>query len=165
MLQVLKQDKSIEHMGHKNDAYWICKCLKCGTIKPIRGISLRKGMSRSCGCIKSHGEETIAKILTENNIPYKKEYTFPDLYYKKENCKMRFDFAILDSNNKLIKLIEYDGCQHFQEGVRENGWNNQDSYLEVKKRDEIKNRYCKEHFIKLTRIKYDEEITLEKLLN
>lgn len=55
-------------MGHENDAYWVCQCLKCGSIKTIRGYSLRNGLAQSCGCIKSFGEEQIATILTNNDI-------------------------------------------------------------------------------------------------
>lgn len=51
-------------MGHQNDAYWFCECLNCGSIKSIRGISLRKGLTHSCGCILSKGEALISHILT-----------------------------------------------------------------------------------------------------
>ena len=40
------------------DHYWICKC-QCGTIRKVRGSSLKKGISKSCGCIK--------KISNSNN--------------------------------------------------------------------------------------------------
>ena len=33
-----------------NDSYWLCKC-DCGNIKVIRGISIKKGLSKSCGCL------------------------------------------------------------------------------------------------------------------
>jgi len=32
-------------------AYWTCKC-ECGTIVPVSGKSLRKGLSKSCGCYR-----------------------------------------------------------------------------------------------------------------
>lgn len=33
-----------------NQVRWVCKC-DCGTIKQIRGPELRKGKTRSCGCL------------------------------------------------------------------------------------------------------------------
>jgi hypothetical protein len=31
-------------------AHWLCRC-ECGTLRVINGISLRKGATRSCGCL------------------------------------------------------------------------------------------------------------------
>lgn len=31
--------------------YWVCKC-DCGTIKEIMGHSLKRGVTKSCGCLK-----------------------------------------------------------------------------------------------------------------
>ena len=36
--------------------YWVCEC-ECGTIKIVSGHSLKNGTSKSCGCVKSFGEE------------------------------------------------------------------------------------------------------------
>lgn len=33
------------------DRYWLCQC-ECGTVKKVRGSSLRRGLSNSCGCLK-----------------------------------------------------------------------------------------------------------------
>ncbi len=159
-LTVLYQDLSPEHQGHEKDSYWICKCENCGSIKSIRSISLRKGLTKSCGCIKSYGEEKIAKILTDNNINFQREYTFPDLVYKQP---LRFDFAVFTNDNKLSHLIEFDGIQHFE--TRNSGWNTQENLEKTQIRDLIKNNYCKENNIKLNRIKYDEEITLERIMD
>lgn len=114
-LKVLERDMSPEYIGHEQDSYWKCQCLKCGTIKSIRGFSLRQGLTKSCGCIKSIGEEIIATILTENNIRFKKEYSFNDLIYKH---KLRFDFAIFNDDGTLSHLVEFDGIQHF----KQTGW-------------------------------------------
>lgn len=46
---VIEQDKKMSRQ--KNRAYWVCKC-ECGTVKSVRGESLRKGTSTSCGCKK-----------------------------------------------------------------------------------------------------------------
>lgn len=146
-------------MGHENDAYWICRCNLCGTIKSIRGISLRNGMTKSCGCVKSHGEAEIAKILTEHSILFEKEYRFDDLRYKNQ---LRFDFAIFNQDGTLSHLVEYDGIQHFE--ARESGWNTEENLKKTQLRDAIKNQYCLDNNIKLVRIKYNENITFEKIM-
>lgn len=158
-LQVLKRDTNSQHMGHENDAYWICKCLKCGSVKSIRGVSLRKGFTQSCGCVKSFGEEQIAKILTENNIAFQREY-----YIVESNKKMYFDFAIFNKNGTLSHLVEYDGIQHFKDTISNSGWNTLENYEKTHLRDEYKNKYCRKHNIRLVRIKYNEAVTLNKIL-
>lgn len=32
----------------KLHAYWLCECLICGNIKPVRGDNLRRGTSTKC---------------------------------------------------------------------------------------------------------------------
>jgi hypothetical protein len=34
--------------------YWLCRC-ECGTCKEVLQSTLRKGVSRSCGCLKNEG--------------------------------------------------------------------------------------------------------------
>ena len=88
--------------------YWLCECQNCGTIKEVFRGNLTQGMSKSCGCINSWGEELIAYVLNNQNINYQKEYTFSNLRSDK-NRPLRFDFAIFNQNNELMCLIEYDG--------------------------------------------------------
>ena len=73
---------------------------------------------------------------------------------------MRFDFAIFNTDGTLSHLVEYDGKQHFEENIRNSGWNTRDNYEQTHLRDEYKNNYCQSRHIKLIRIKYNEEITL-----
>ena len=158
-LTVLSRDMTKEHTGHKKDSYWICKCNNCGSVKSIRGISLRKGYTTSCGCIKSKGEEYIAKLLEENEIPFQREYSFSDLIYK---LPLKFDFAIFSKNGFLSHLVEFDGKQHFEIN---NFFGGEEEFQKNKIRDELKNNYCIENRIPLIRIKYDEEISLERIMN
>lgn len=128
--------------------FWHCKC-DCGNECDVRGSYLRKGITTSCGCVKSKGETRIAELLQENNISYKREYTFTDLSGK--NKKLRFDFAVFDNQNNLSHLIEFDGIQHFeQKGFSQN----EEDFKLLQEYDSLKNNYCKEHNIKLIRIPY-----------
>jgi hypothetical protein len=61
--------------------------------------------------LHSYGEYVIQKLLEENNICFKREYSFNDLLSPKGK-KLRFDFAIFE-NDELQLLIEFDGRQHF----------------------------------------------------
>ena len=123
---------------------WRCKC-SCGNEVNVRIDNLHSGKTQSCGCIKSRGENIINSILQENNIIYKREYTFDDLLGVNQG-KLRFDFAIFNKENQLIKLIEFQGRQHFEETKL---WNNDN-----KIHDEYKREYCRKHNIELLEIPY-----------
>lgn len=114
-------------------------------------------------CNKSKGESYIAKLLEEIDIPFEREYTFPDCVNKKE---LPFDFAILDRERSLRLLIEYDGVQHFKPFKHFGGV---EKFKKQKKNDRIKDTYCRNNGIKLLRIPYtmgkqEIEETLKELL-
>ena len=71
--------------------------------------SLTKGDTKSCGCIKSFGEEKISQLLRENNIFFEREKQFNNCRFPDTNKMARFDFYV---NNEYI--IEFDGKQHFE---------------------------------------------------
>ena len=137
----------------------MCKC-DCGNIqlKEVASNHLKNGNVQSCGCIKtSIGEMNIEKILKENNIIYQTQVSFDDLVNKK---KLRFDFGIYE-NDKLIRLVEFDGIQHFEE---QNYFTH--SLTETKTNDKVKNNYTINKNIPLVRIPYYERdnITLEMIM-
>lgn len=141
--------------------YWMCKC-DCGNpeLKEVASNHLQRGSVQSCGCITiSIGEQNIENLLIKNNIPYQTQITFSDL----KNIKpLRYDFGIYEKDsNKLIRLIEFDGIQHFEE---QNYFTH--SLEEIQKSDRIKNNYAKQHNIPLIRIPYTErdKITLQLIL-
>lgn len=142
-----------DNAGH---AIWRCKC-DCGKIIDVASNRLTTYNTTSCGCVKtSIGEKIIMKILNDNNINYETQYSFKDCLSPK-NKLLFFDFAIFDSNKNLIKLIEYDGKQHFEPVEYFGG---EQGFITQQEYDQIKNQYCKEHNIELIRIPY----TLNKKL-
>ena len=159
-LRVIAHDDSYEANASNNWSHkWICEC-ECGNIISVFASNLRNLHTTSCGCAsRSIGEEKIEQILKENHINYIKEYSFEDL---KDKRKLRFDFAIFDDNNNLIKLIEFDGRQHIDEYTP---WGNKDSLEERQHHDILKNNYCKNNNIILLRIPYWKRnyITLSEL--
>ncbi len=108
-------------------------------------------------CKESKSEDIIKRELDTRKIKYEKQKIFTNCRFKRP---LKFDFFIIDSNS----CIEFDGEQHFEKFRFEKNENN----LEIrKKRDQIKNIYCKENSIKLFRIKYTDNIVekLNEILN
>lgn len=60
-LTVLYRDNS-KPKGHGHKVWWICKC-DCGNIKSIKGENLRRGLTRSCGCLH---KENLSQIRFED---------------------------------------------------------------------------------------------------
>lgn len=150
---------TVLYKSNKTDGthiFWHCKC-ECGNECDVNGSNLRAGISTNCGCERSVGELKINNILKQNNINFKREYTFSDLLGS-NGGRLRFDFGILDNNNKLLYLIEYDGVQHFQQNCF--GKDEKDFNI-LKQHDELKNKYCKENNIILLRIPYTKLANLQ----
>ena len=127
---------------------WLCKC-SCGNTIETTSQSLRNGTT-SCGCINSLGEDLIAKLLNENGVVFKKQYSFTDLKSDK-NRKLFFDFCIFD-DDKIKCLIEFQGRQHFK--YDENWKQTEADFASAKRRDDLKRTYCKRNNIPLLEIPY-----------
>ncbi len=97
-------------------------------------------------CKISKGERDIIQILIKHDIKYIHEYSFKDCRSIK-NYPLRFDFYLPDYNI----CIEFDGLQHFEPS---NHFGNE-SFMNTKRNDLIKNEYCQNKFVYLLRIKYD----------
>lgn len=153
-LVVLGRDEQLSIEKHR--AQWICQC-DCGNITTVSSKCLREDKTKSCGCLISIGEENISRILRDNNIIYKSQYqvNINGIYY-------RYDFAIFDKEDNLIRLIEFDGIQHYDD--KQKHWGH--DITKTQERDKIKNQYALQNNIPLVRIPYIERdnITLEMLL-
>ena len=142
----------------KKPNYWHCKCLRCGTEKDIFRGSLTQGQSKSCGCVRSWGETQLSYLLNKYNLSFKKEVIFDDLITDR-NKHPRFDFGIYVNDN-LFCLIEFDGRQHF---YYDNNWKQSlEDYNRLKEIDEMKDKYCSEHNIKLYR--FNNKTNLEEAI-
>lgn len=145
----------IDNVTNHGKNRWKCKC-DCGSIIYTDTNHLRSGNTKSCGCIKSHGQRAIALILTENNISFETEKAFDNCRNVETNYPYKFDFYV---NNQYI--IEYDGVQHF----KHNSFFSM-SLEEVQTRDLYKNEFCKQQKIPLIRIPYThlEQLNIKDLL-
>lgn len=108
-------------------------------------------------CKSSKGEERITNWLNSRNISY--EYNKPISEECKKKRALPFDFILSDN-----VIIEYDGFQHY-----ENGLFNSFDVNERISTDIIKDEYCRNNGITLYRIPYTklDEIDdiMERILN
>ena len=146
MLFVEEIEPIIDNDGHKRRA-GIFRNIYTGKEVRTRLKNITDGMNRGLDS-NSLGETKISFLLTNLSIVFIPEYTFPDCVNPKTGYKLRFDFYLPDYNC----CIEYDGEQHFQ--FHYVGWNTEDSYIDLKYRDGIKNNYCDANNIRLIRIPY-----------
>lgn len=149
-------------------AYYKCLC-DCGNETIAQAGALRSGQRCSCGkCYHrmSQGELRIKQILDDNNIKYIYDTRyFKDLIMSGGGIG-RYDFILINANNKPYRIIEFDGRQHSDEEsiyyIKQNG----QCYQDVDANDKIKNQYALMHNIPLVRIPYKQlkNITYEMIM-
>lgn len=136
----------IQGNGDKK-SLWLCIC-DCGTEIEVIAKNLLNGNTKSCGCLESNGEEQIGKVLTDKGLKYKKEYTFKDLLGPGRG-RLRFDFAIFNSDDTLNCLIEFQGPQHDPDKAEYYG---EFGKQQREVTDQQKREYCLAHDIPLHEI-------------
>lgn len=108
-------------------------------------------------CRRSKGEIQTKQWLEDNNIKFVEQKTFKGL------GTSRFDFYLLDLNI----CIEFDGAQHFH--LKHQRTRDKEKalqrFLDLQRRDEKKNNFCREQKISLIRINYKQLNNLTQILN
>lgn len=139
---------------------WACKC-DCGNpeIIYVDVNTLKCGKKASCGCVKSRGENIIQCYLENNNINFTPQKTFDDCKNPSTNYKLRFDFYLPDYNT----CIEFNGRQHYK--YSKNWKQSLEEYERGRKRDNIKESYCRTKGINLLIISYKEIDKIQKILD
>ena len=101
----------------------------------------------------SRAEIKIEEILQKAGLVFTEEYSFPDLV-SSHNNPLRFDFAVLDDEQNVDFLIEFQGIQHYEAKDVFGGYSGlrKQQYNDMKKR-----QYCQNHGIKLVIIPYWDE--------
>lgn len=136
-------------------------------ICPIHGIFEQKPyihlMGSGCQkCSESKGERKVELILKKNNIEFVKQKMFDDCKNPKTDRNLKFDFYI----QKYNLCIEYDGEYHYEPWRLY--WDKsmaKQRFNEMKIRDEIKTKYCKNSNIELLRIPYFELKNIEEIIS
>ena len=129
--------------------YVTIRCNKHNYTWNILASNIKKG--RWCPiCNMGFNEKVVYDYLTDVHCNFKIQYSFDDLTGD-NNEKLRFDFAILNSDDSLNCLIEVDDEEHIA-----NHFGNSPRQIQRQKaiqRDIQKNEYCKVHNITLYRMK------------
>ena len=136
---------------------------KCGNVWNVAPRNIIRG-SRCPHCVKYKGEDAIEDFLFKNKINFIKQYSFEDC---RNSLPLSFDFAIINNDDNLLSLVEYDGKQHF-EPVNFGGISDEEALEKFKTQqlnDNIKNTYCQQNNIKLIRIPYWDFSNLEDILS
>lgn len=129
---------------------WECVCPICGGHFSGIPSKLNTDGQMSCGCAgtsTSKKENYIARLLSDNNIQYSRNYMFDDCM---DDRYLRFDFVIFNEGNP-VHVIEFDGIQHYQPVEYFGG---EATYNICRKHDDMKNAYCKSKNIHMTRLPY-----------
>lgn len=139
-----------------NKILYRCKC-DCGNEVVVLGRCLLSGHTESCGCVHSKWNSKINQIVKELGFDTICEKC---IMLSNEEIKwFRFDVFVPTLN----LAIEYDGEGHFIPIEWSKG-NGEVLLEQTKKRDKIKNEYCKKHHIHLLRIPYTERNNIETLI-
>lgn len=154
-LVVIQRVKNNRH----NHVCYECKC-DCGGTAFVDAGNLRRGITQSCGCIKSRGESKINQWLTENNISFIPQYSHKDIFLS-SGRRPFFDFAII-KNNIPVAFIEYQGRQHYEYSGY--GWDNEENYHNTIRRDQERREQCQKIGIPLHEIPYWDYDNLEVIL-
>lgn len=146
-----------------------CKCYLCGKEQEVNssqfyinppteyGYHAYNGYYSGayCDCHKiSSFQWIVNKILKGNNIPYRVEVSFPDLYGMGNTYLLRYDFSVLNQDGTIKCLIECQGEQHYKPVDVFGG----ERQFEIqKKNDELKRKYAAEHGILLLELSYKDK--------
>lgn len=158
LFTVLSISPSSDHEDHQCRAE--VKCKICGRILETRFDKLiEEELACECFMKRSGGEMKIKYYLDTHHYNYKSEYAFDDL---RDVNPLRYDFAILDDNNSLLALVEFDGGQHFKFTPKFH--KTIEDFEKDKLHDEMKNNYAKNHNIPLLRISHKEKQKIDEKL-
>lgn len=151
----------IDRISKNGESYILFICPKHRD-RGIQGMSWTHFKECSNGCIycgSSNGENVIRKELTNLGIDFVEQKTFDGCMDVRD---LRFDFYI----EYLNTAIEYDGQQHFYPvNFSGKGADYTNAIFEAtKRRDRIKDDYCKNNGIKLIRIPYTEFNNIHEIL-
>jgi hypothetical protein len=124
----------LDHMDKQYGGVWKCLC-DCGIETIVKGINLKSGQTKSCGCLSESNITTeIKKYFIEN---YNAIIEYRVVKNPETDNYLSYDIYI--PNNVFIEL---NGRQHYVKGA----FNISDSEFEHRKKlDKIKKKYAEEN--------------------
>ena len=134
---------------------WRCLC-DCGEEIIVRSSALLHGYTKSCGCMKSHGEYYISTYLLSNSINFEKQKKFSDLLGV-GGGNLSYDFYLPNHN----MLIECQGEKHERPIEYFGG---EEQFAIQQEHDRRKREYAKDNGYKLLEISYKDYNNIENIL-
>lgn len=101
----------------------------------------------------SRAEIKIEEILKNAELPFKMEYTFPNLT-SSNGRPLRFDFVVFDDDGQIDFIIEYQGKQHYEASSKFGG---KKGLFQQQYNDNKKRRFCALQGLNLIEIPYTDE--------
>ena len=134
---------------------WRCLC-DCGEEIIVRSSALLHGYTKSCGCMKSHGEYYISTYLLSNSINFEKQKKFSDLLGV-GGGNLSYDFYLPNHN----MLIECQGEQHERPIEYFGG---EEQFAIQQEHDRRKREYAKDNGYRLLEISYKDYNNIDNIL-
>ena len=162
----LLQDFQKKHLGkysYPNLPDWSNNRMYIDILCPTHGLFRQKIANHLRGdgcpsCRNSKQENVLEGHLTKKNIRFIREQTFPWLVRKGH---MYIDFYLPEYN----VAIECHGAQHFGVEVPNRFRFSEEDYRDMRERDELKYKLCKEHGIRLLYFCYYKEWVLDNYID
>ena len=132
---------------------WLCDC---GEEIIVRSSALLHGYTKSCGCMKSHGEYYISTYLLSNSINFEKQKKFSDLLGV-GGGNLSYDFYLPNHN----MLIECQGEQHERPIEYFGG---EEQFAIQQEHDRRKREYAKDNGYRLLEISYKDYNNIDNIL-
>lgn len=148
-----------KRVGRKYYGLFICPFCSKEFESPIKNIvaGTASGHTKSCGCLRSYGEEKIANILTNNSIDFIREANFFTLVNQETGQRLRFDFLL----PQYDIIIECNGLQHY---CPINFFGEEEGYNKRHYLDDIKRQWAISNNYKVLEIKYKEDSDISETL-
>ena len=134
---------------------WRCLC-DCGEEIIVRSSALLHGYTKSCGCMKSHGEYYVSTYLLSNSINFEKQKKFSDLLGV-GGGNLSYDFYLPNHN----MLIECQGEQHERPIEYFGG---EEQFAIQQEHDKRKREYAKDNGYRLLEISYKDYNNIDNIL-
>lgn len=135
----------------------LCNCKKCNHEWFGYPANLLNGSAGCPKCSVSDGERKMLMLLDEFGIKYETQYSL-------DNCRnilpLKFDAFNVENNI----AFEYNGEQHYKKVVLKHHFISDDELASIKKRDKIKDDFCKENNINLIVVPYWEKNNMKNYL-
>jgi hypothetical protein len=146
-LKVVKRVENYKSPKGEERVKWLCNC-QCGNKVEVNANSLKRGYTKSCGCLS---ESIIANELKKYFFENYRAYTeYRILKNPKTNCYLPYDIYIPNGNNSKINgiYVEINGKQHYDLHrwhniqAKENNTTSLQEFEYQKYRDELKKEFA-----------------------